>query len=64
VAIAESITVESILGSTFTGRVVETTDVGGVPAVIPEVSGTAYVTGRNELWLDPADEFGRGFLVR
>lgn len=64
VAIAESITVESILGSTFTGRVVETTDVGGVPAVIPEVSGTAYVTGRSELWLDPADEFGRGFLVR
>ena len=64
VAIDESITVESILGSTFAGRVVETTDVGGVPAVIPEVSGTAYITGRSELWLDPADVFGGGFLVR
>ena len=64
VATAESITVESILGSTSHRRVVETTDVGGVPAVIPEVSGTAYITGRSELWLDPADEFGGGFLVR
>ena len=64
VAIAESITVESILGSTFTGRVVGTTEVGGIPAVIPEVIGTAHITGRSELWLDPSDELGAGFLVR
>ena len=60
VAIAESITVESILGSTFTGRVVGTTEVGGIPAVIPEVTGTAHITGRSELWLDPSDELGSG----
>ena len=64
VAIAESITVESILGSTFTGQVVGTTEVGGIPAVIPEVSGTAFITGRSELWLDPDDEIGGGFLIR
>ncbi len=64
VAIAETITIESILGSTFTGRVVGTTEVGGIPAVIPEVSGTAHITGRSELWLDPDDELGKGFLVR
>ena len=64
VAIAESITVESILGSTFTGHVYGTTEVGGIPAVIPEVSGTAYITGRSELWLDADDELGAGFLVR
>ena len=64
VAMAESITVESILGSTFTGRVVGTTEVGGRPAVIPEVSGTAHITGRSELLLDPDDELGAGFLVR
>jgi proline racemase len=64
VATAESITVESILGSTFTGQIVGTTEVGGISAVIPEVSGTAYVTGRTELWLDPDDELGAGFLVR
>jgi len=64
VPIAETITVESILGSTFTGRVVGTTEVSGIPAVIPEVSGTAHITGRSELWLDPDDELGKGFLVR
>ena len=64
VAIEEAITVESILGSTFTGRAVETTEVGGFPAVIPEVTGTAYITGRTEFWLDPNDELGAGFLVR
>ena len=64
VAIGEAITVESILGSTFTGQVVETTEVGGIPAVIPEVTGTASITGRTELWIDPNDELGAGFLVR
>jgi len=64
VAIGEAITVESILGSTFTGRVSETTEVGGFPAVIPEVTGTAHITGRTELWIDPSDVLGAGFLVR
>ena len=53
VAIGEAITVESILGSTFTGRVMETTDVGGLMAVIPEVTGTAHISGRIEMWTGP-----------
>ena len=64
VSIGQAITIESILGSTFTGRVVETTEVGGLPAVIPEVTGTARITGRNEMWLDPHDPLGSGFLIR
>jgi proline racemase len=64
VSIGKAITIESILGSTFTGRVVETSEVGGLPAVIPEVAGTAHITGRSEFWLDPDDELGRGFLLR
>jgi proline racemase len=32
--------------------------------VIPEVTGTAHITGRSELWLDPSDELGEGFLIR
>jgi proline racemase len=32
--------------------------------VIPEVTGTAHITGRSELWLDPRDLIGRGFLIR
>jgi trans-L-3-hydroxyproline dehydratase len=58
------IEVESILGSVFTGKVVEETQVGVNPAVIPEISGTAHITGRNELWLDPSDPIGGGFFVR
>jgi len=60
----EPIIVESIMGSTFTGRVAEEADLEGIAAVIPEVSGTAHITGRNELWFDPDDTLGIGFLVR
>jgi trans-L-3-hydroxyproline dehydratase len=62
--IGEEIAVESILGSVFTGRVAETTEIDGLPAVIPEVTGTAHITGRNELWLDPSDPLGGGFFIR
>jgi trans-L-3-hydroxyproline dehydratase len=64
VSVGEDVTVESIVGSTFTGRVVETTEVAGVPAVIPEIEGRAHIDGRAELWLDPTDELGTGFLIR
>jgi trans-L-3-hydroxyproline dehydratase len=63
-AVDEAITVESIIGSTFTGRVAEETELGGLAAVIPEVSGTAHITGRSELWMDPEDRLGAGFLLR
>ncbi len=61
----ESIVIESILGrhSTFSGRVVAETRVGSFPAVIPEVSGSAFITGRCEFVIDPRDPLGRGFLV-
>jgi trans-L-3-hydroxyproline dehydratase len=64
IAVDEPITVESIVGSAFTGRVLGTTEVGGIPAVIPEVAGTAHITGRSELWLDPEDDIGAGFSLR
>ena len=61
----ESIAIESILGrhSVFEGRVVETTTVGPYDAVIPEVSGSACITGRHEFVLDDTDVLGRGFLI-
>jgi proline racemase len=58
------IRIESILGTTFTGRVVGTTSVGPHPAVIPEVSGSAHITGRNEFWVDPEDPLREGFIFR
>ena len=61
----QRIIVESILGaaSTFSGRVVGHTQVGPYEAVVPEVSGTAYITGRHEFVLDPGDKPGQGFLL-
>ncbi len=60
----EPFVVESILGTTFTGRVVSTARVGPYEAVIPEVTGRAHITGRHEFLIDPADPLFRGFLVR
>lgn len=54
---------ESIIGSLFTARVVGTTRVGDCQAVIPEVTGRAYLTGLNQLVLRPDDPFPAGFLL-
>jgi trans-L-3-hydroxyproline dehydratase len=60
----QKITIESIIGSTMTVQAVEVTKFGPHEAVIPEVSGSASFTGRNEFYFDPDDPFGRGFLLR
>jgi trans-L-3-hydroxyproline dehydratase len=60
----QKITIESIVGSVMTVAVVETTNFGGYEAVIPEVSGTASFTGRNEFYFDPDDPFREGFVLR
>ena len=57
-------TVESILGTTFTGEAIATTKFGPYDAVIPQVTGTATIIGRNELLIDPADPLRNGFLLR
>jgi proline racemase len=33
-------------------------------SVIPEIGGTAFITGRNDFYFDPADPFGKGFILR
>ena len=47
----------------FTGRLVETTEVAGIPAVIPTITGRAWVTGTAQYMLDPSDPFPRGFVL-
>jgi proline racemase len=54
----------SVVGSEFTGRVVERTQLAGRSAVVTEVEGTAHRTGSAEFTLDPDDELGTGFLLR
>jgi len=60
----EPITIESIIGSTFTVSVLEETKIGEKDAVIPQVLGTANITGMNTFWIDPLDEKGQGFILR
>jgi trans-L-3-hydroxyproline dehydratase len=60
----ERVTIESILGSTMSVDVIEVTNLGSYDAVIPEVSGTASITGRNEFYFDPEDPFRNGFIFR
>jgi proline racemase len=63
-ALGEEITIESIIGSRFTGRAVAVAHAGEYPAVVPEVGGRGFITGFGQFVHDPEDEVGAGFLVR
>jgi proline racemase len=55
---------DSIVGTTFLGRVVEEVVAEGRPAVITEVEGSAYLTGKATFTLDPRDPVAMGFTLR
>ncbi|HEY8453380.1 MAG: proline racemase family protein [Micromonosporaceae bacterium] len=55
---------ESVIGTRFVGRLVETTTVGDLPAVVPTVTGRAWITGTAQYMLDPDDPFPEGFLIQ
>ena len=65
VAQGEEVAIESILGrnSLFIGRVARVEEWAGRTAVIPEVRGSAHMTGSARFVLDANDPIGRGFLV-
>jgi proline racemase len=54
---------ESVIGTRFTGRLVEETEVGGRPAVVPEITGRAWITGMGQYLLDAEDPFPAGFSL-
>ncbi|MEO6089453.1 MAG: proline racemase family protein [Umezawaea sp.] len=54
---------ESLLGTRFTGRLVRTDRVGDVDAVVPTVTGRAWITGMAQYLLDPTDPFPEGFVL-
>jgi proline racemase len=55
---------ESVIGTTFTGRVLEETSVGPFPAVETEIAGRGFLTGFQQFVVDPEDVTAGGFLVR
>jgi trans-L-3-hydroxyproline dehydratase len=62
--LSQSITIESILGTTMTVKAVEATKFADYDAVIPEVGGSAGITGRHEFFFDPEDPLKEGFIFR
>jgi len=59
----ENFTHESILGTIFIGRVISETKVGDFSAIIPEITGSAYITGVQQFVVDENDPLKYGFIL-
>lgn len=64
IGLGQELLIESIIGSRFRVRCLENTLVGGIPAVITEVTGSAWMSGEHRFVLDERDPLGDGFLLR
>ncbi len=53
----------SVIGSTFEGRVVSETSVGGRPAIVPAIRGSAWITSVGQVWVEPSDPFPEGYIL-
>jgi proline racemase len=54
---------ESVIDTRFTGRIVSRTTVGALDAIVPAISGRAWITGFHQLVLDPSDPLADGFKL-
>jgi proline racemase len=63
IGVADVMTHASVLGSTFEGRVVSETTVGGKPAIVPAIRGSAWITSISQVVVDPTDPFPEGYLL-
>jgi proline racemase len=61
--IGEDFRHEGILGTVFTGRLLEETRVGDRKAVVPQITGQAWITGIADYVVDPTDPFPDGFTI-
>lgn len=63
IGIGQPFVYEAITGSLFTGTVVRETELAGIPAIIPEINGSAHITGLNSWLIDESDPLTYGFLL-
>ena len=59
----DAMTHASVLGTTFDGRIVSETTVGGRAAIVPAIRGSAWITGITQVVVDPTDPFPEGYLL-
>jgi trans-L-3-hydroxyproline dehydratase len=59
----DAMTHASVLGTTFDGRIVSDTTVGGRAAIVPAIRGSAWITGITQVVVDPTDPFPEGYLL-
>lgn len=61
--VGEDFVHESIIGTRFTGRITQLTQVGDMAAVVPTITGRAWITGMHQIARDPSDPLGCGFAL-
>jgi len=61
--VGDAMTHASVIGSTFDGRIIAETTVGGRAAIVPAIRGSAWITGITQVLVDPADPFPEGYLL-
>ena len=62
-AVGSTFVSQGILGFSFTGRIAGETEVGARRAILPEITGAAYLTGSSQFWFDPDDPLRAGYLL-
>jgi proline racemase len=61
--VGDHMTHASVIGSTFEGAIVSETRVGASPAIVPSIRGSAWITGINQVFVDPDDPFPEGYVL-
>jgi proline racemase len=61
--LGQTLTARSIIGSEFSGRIVDLSDVNGIAAILPEISGRGWITGIHQHMLDPDDPWPQGYRL-
>ena len=62
-AVGEEFVHQGPLDTTFRARILSETTVGDMPAIVPEITGQGWITGRGEYQLEPTDPFPEGYTI-
>ncbi len=60
----KDIVINSLINTSFTCGIAGLTKMGNYDAIIPKVTGSAYITGIHEFLIDPDDPLNQGFILR